>query len=186
MGSEEDLDDDSRLTRDVYAHFGVAIYLAQVLEKGVLTCVVLADVIAAGVDRAEELGAVWDPLWAKHERLPLGSLLKEFRRAATPDEGLLAELGEALRKRNHLAHYYFWDHAADVFSVPGRKAMIRELLETHEKFEALNERVTAVTVEMTVRAGGTPEQLARAVRAQQAAMKEQVRIRDGDLGASDA
>lgn len=114
--------------REVYAHFGLAAYHAQCLEKdlvvSLLACARLAKTAPApaGLDELRE---------SLHKR-PLGTLLKEFRGLGTLDPPLEQLVEDALKKRNFLMHHYFWERATDFLSAKGRARMIGELDEIRD------------------------------------------------------
>lgn len=68
----EEPDDD--LTRDVYAHFGLCMYIAQVFETGLINVLTTIQ-HAKSVIRTPESH---DALYAKNESLTFGNLVKEL------------------------------------------------------------------------------------------------------------
>jgi hypothetical protein len=88
------------LVRDVYAHFGLALYNAQVPEHGLANAMMYASKAAGRLPSVAYLDAF---LEEKFERT-LGGLIKDLRGHIQVDASLEAALSLALKKRNWLAH----------------------------------------------------------------------------------
>jgi hypothetical protein len=164
MAREDDLDDHEYQVREIYAQFGLTVYLAQVLEKGVVNAVTLAEAIDEhDVRPSFPFTDLYDELEAVNAKLPLGPLLKKFRRYVTKDPALLGPLTDALDIRNHLAHHFFWDHANDMISIAGREAMLAELLVLVEQMSETDALVTPVVRRQLRHIGWTDEAFDRAI-----------------------
>jgi hypothetical protein len=110
--------------RDVFAHFGLAAYCAQVFEKGLCNLLVIHGMLTGEVVTLAE----FDAMEKKTHKKTLGSLLKDVKPLIdfgdTDVEGML---DDALAKRNFLQHDYFWERSVEFTSTNGRAAMIAEL-----------------------------------------------------------
>jgi hypothetical protein len=116
----------------VYAHFGLAIYLAQCLEHGLAIALVYLNLIpghaGSGKDR-DEWSTTCDAFMGRRFQEPLGPMIEGVRRVTKVPPDLEVVLADALRKRNWLVHHYFRERATDFMNAAGRDRMIRELEE---------------------------------------------------------
>lgn len=139
----EHIDGVSEQVKEVYAYFGLAMYMAQCLERK------LAITLATryGPGPTEITRAEYDDLLNRLFSRTLGQLVRDIGKLAELNPEEEERLQRALRKRNWLAHRYFWERAADFFSEAGRVLMIRELQEAVKTFEALDQLFVRKTME---------------------------------------
>ena len=121
MGPAIDYKDD--LTRDTYAHFGLAIFQAQILETEIVTSMVIARLPKKTLIGRQKISAFMD----QQSTYTLGKLLRELKKYASVPDELEQTLEEALKKRNWLVHDYFKDRAKEFISSAGCNLMISEL-----------------------------------------------------------
>jgi hypothetical protein len=126
----EDLDAEADQIREVYARAGLALYGAQVLERGLANLVVVAQ-IGSEIRTLEALDARWEEVFG----LTMGRQLREALNVAEFSPGEIEQLHDALKSRNFLAHDYFWDRADELLSVAGRNRMLDELKKLRQRFE---------------------------------------------------
>src|SRR5271157_453410 len=142
------LDPESEQIREVYALFGLAIYLAQCLERG------LAMLLAVFADT--ELMRVWDydARLAENFQSTFGSLVTKFTELAGSEHiRLTTQLAKAVDDRNELAHHYFWSRCAKFCSGEGRAQMITELNWMNFRFDYLDKELAELTREYSKRRG---------------------------------
>jgi hypothetical protein len=108
---------------EVYAEFGLAMSVAQLLERQLVSLVIAAYEPPLGKLTADE----YDGLLANLSKHTLGTLIQKLRKSFDVPAGFDLRLEEALRLRNWLTHHYFADRAAEFQSPEGRSEMIREL-----------------------------------------------------------
>ena len=145
MSADEALDDEEdEQTKDVYAHFGLAMYFAQVLEHGVVN----AMVIARTPDRHRITRAEIDAFRAGQFERTLGQMLRELGRYLVVTNAVESTLREALERRNWLAHDYFRDRAVAFMSPDGRASMLKELQESTALFREADEALHILTAEI--------------------------------------
>jgi len=145
--------------KTVYAHFGLAIYLSQVLEHGLANALVVLDLVPrAGNEAAPD---TWpdqvDAFYEAHFKRTLGSLVRRLREVTSVPPHLEELLEKALDRRNWLSHHYFRERATDFLSVEGRDRMITELEEVRELFSAADKALDAVVKPIQERFGYTEE-----------------------------
>ena len=151
------MDSDSEQIKDVFAHFGLAIFQAQALERQL--AITLATKYGPGPTRIsrEEFDSILEGLFSR----TLGRLVNEMRKLANLSDDEVDQLQEALKKRNWLAHSYFWERAVDFLSESGRNVMIGELQEAACSFETLDELFKTRTLEWGESVGLTQQDLGR-------------------------
>lgn len=148
------LDVEAEEIRDVYAHYGLAMYLAQSVERGLSMVVSLVETTNGAT--------TWDfdARLAECYAMTFGELVTRF--SALPPAShldLASRLRLAVGDRNMLAHQYFWDRAVSFNVTEGRGKMLTELQRMQAEFEAIDHDLAALSKsEMTVR-GDTPEDL---------------------------
>jgi hypothetical protein len=161
----DDLDAEFQV-REVFAYFGRAMYAASCVEHGLTIGLLQAELMqqVAGRARRErkapgraEWEAMFDAHMARHDLLPLGTLVDRFRSVATVEHGLDGMLGETLRRRNHLAHGFFRESAGAFAHAAGRAAMIEALKNDHELFSQTDRLVQAAVAPVLPKIGIAPE-----------------------------
>jgi len=153
---------DDELVKEVYARFGLCIYLSQVFETGLIN--ILTQLTTAS--SSSPTRQTFDTLYAQHERLTFGNLINALASHNFLPKQLLDEALERKRDRDLLAHRYFRDRDLDLITVGGCRMMIDELKNWCDKFSALDERVTEFGhPALAVRGlGVTEEKLAEEIR----------------------
>lgn len=147
--------DRNDLVRDVYAHFGLAIYKAQVLEHGLANAMTFASKVAGRLPTLADFDAF---LEAKFDKT-LGGLINDLRSHVPVDPGLQGTLASALKQRNWLAHHYFRERAQTLMSDRGCAAMIAELESAQKLFDQADRALEAVVAPFAAKAGVTIEQV---------------------------
>jgi hypothetical protein len=154
MGREDDLDDHNYQVREVYAQYGLASYLGQVLEKGVVNLLSLH----ANFELASPTQQSFDVFFEKFAGCTLGRLIMTMERSFPTEAETIAALRRALPIRNSLAHDFFWDRAAQFMSISGREEMLAEILSMHEPFQSADALVSSLVRRVAEAGGITPEQ----------------------------
>ena len=118
-----ELDENAYLNRETFAHYGLAMYHAQCVEKSLailVSSVFNREFLGSSLDRRE---AIQDEVFTK----TVGRLLKRLKEQIPIPPNLDKTLAEALKKRNWLAHDYFWERAGHMLTSHGKEKMIEEL-----------------------------------------------------------
>jgi len=148
------LDPESEQIRELYALYGLAMNVAQNLERELAMLLAVFD--SAGLMTAWD----YDARLAENFDSTFGTLATRFQDLSKLQyEELNARLSKAVGDRNDLAHHYFWDRAVQFNSSNGRAQMIAELDAMRERFEALDEELTALARECAGRRGMSAEAL---------------------------
>lgn len=136
-----ELDTDAYLNRETFAHYGLAIYHAQCVEKSLailVSSVFNREFLGSSFNRRE---AIQDEVFTK----TVGRLLKRLKEQITIPPNLDKTLAEALKKRNWLAHDYFWERAGHMLTAHGKKKMIEELTNLSDFFSKLDAHLTKIS-----------------------------------------
>src|SRR5947209_1245642 len=123
---DDAMDDGNYHTREVYAHFGLAVYQAQVLEHGVVNLLTLAKIFPDPAATRE----MFAPVMEQHFAQVFGRLAKEVAPYLGKDTELLTDLKDAVSVRNHLVHRYWREKIGLTLTARGKNRMIAELRET--------------------------------------------------------
>ncbi len=124
--------------REVYAHAGLALQMAQILEHAIVSSMIVLDL----VPRSKGKVVTVDEWYQRHDAYQemqfektLGRLVGAVREVATMNDQLVADLQQCTRKRNYLAHHFFRVQAEAFMNEPGRRKMISELNDIQALFE---------------------------------------------------
>jgi hypothetical protein len=142
--------------KEVYAQFGLALYLAQVLEHGLanalMSAVLLPHRAGKPVPR-KEWEAEFDAFMGQQFEQTLGRLIRSLGAATPVPPDLEGLLTEALRTRNFLSHHFFRERAEAFMSRRGRESMIEELKRAHVLFESADQGLTEVATPLREKYG---------------------------------
>jgi hypothetical protein len=160
---------DDELVKEVFAHFGLAAYLAQVFERSLVNA--LTTVYGPGQTRLtqDEVDRRFDDL---SERT-LGGLLKTLEGAGLAAD-LMPAVRDALKDRHRLTHHFFWDRAAEFLSADGCHRMLQDLSGMQARFRDCGAGVDAEVQRWAAAHGFTTEH----VEAVHVAMMERGRTLD--------
>jgi hypothetical protein len=124
--------------REVYAHAGLALQMAQILEHAIVNAMVMLDLVPKSTGTVKTV----DEWYERHDAYlelqfekTLGRLVGAIRAVATLSDQVVADLQECIRKRNYLAHHFFRVRAEEFVNEPGRRQMIGELQQIQELAE---------------------------------------------------
>jgi hypothetical protein len=148
------------LVRDTYAHFGLAIFKAQVLEHGIVN----AMVVARMPDRHRISRSDIDAFMERQFENTLGQLLRELKKYTTVPKDISKVLAGALSTRNWLVHDYFRERAEEFVTDAGCQQMIAELEAAQRAFDLADERLSALVRPIRERFGVTDMAIANEVR----------------------
>lgn len=147
----QEIDPESHQIREVYAQYGLVMYISQSIER--LLPVLLVAVYREPKPRTR---SEFDSMLSQYERATFGALVRELRNAGAPT-ALLDDLSNAVEKRNWLAHQYFWQRAGHFVTAPGKHHMLDELGQLREKFQTVSDQVSAMSAAHLLSKGLTME-----------------------------
>jgi hypothetical protein len=125
------------LVKEVYAHFGLAMYLAQCLEHSLVNALCCFDLMPN--KKTWQTKSDFDLFMDKNFETTMGKMISNFKRVTQIPSDLSDLLSEAKDNRNFLAHNYFREHAAEFVTVDGCNKMIVELQSIQMFFDKVEE-----------------------------------------------
>ena len=158
----EDGDDKDEHVKNVYAHFGLAMYFAQVLEHGLVNTMMCAELLPRRAGKPvpkKAWEAEFDAFMNEQYQKTLGRLIHALKNATSVPPDLEGLLTEALEKRNYLAHHFFRERAEAFMSWKGREKMIEELHGAQKLFDDADARLTVVERQLREKYGLTDDRL---------------------------
>ena len=155
-------------TREVYALAGVALYMAQVLEYGIVNAVVAIRQIewlkskrpvgqVVGGIPPQAVASLIDRLWNDNFQLTLGQLIKSISSEVAIEDDLHLALEQSLKARNRLAHRFFREHDINCLNSEGRRVMARELDEMRNLSDPRDRQLQPITAQVWKALGVTPD-----------------------------
>ncbi len=129
--------------RDVYANYGLAMYMAQVLEHELVNGMVTVNRANGRITTLSELDQFME---LRFEKRTLGTLINEMRDHIAVDPELDSLLSSTLKTRNWLAHAYFRERGdGDFYTRPGKDRMIAELQRARDMFVEADRMLSEAT-----------------------------------------
>ncbi|MBV1787624.1 hypothetical protein KQ940_06105 [Marinobacterium sp. D7] len=156
--------DESEHVKEVYAHFGLAMFLAQCVEQSLIQLLFFYEFFPKNIkEKIHEDPGLWAKEYDKYDDLvsskTMGSLLGAVRKLDVLTELQVEELKTALEKRNWLAHSYFSHRSLHFMSFEGRDQMIKELEECRDFLGNLDNRLMEIISNLSDKYGITEEAL---------------------------
>lgn len=142
----------ARRNREVFARYGLAMHNAQCLEKQLALMLALSAPNFFTQNPEER-----DLLFDKALTEPFGKIWNKLRTVVPFDSDLVNQISKAKTVRNHLAHNYFWEHAADLLSEAGQEKLIADLTAAADQFKNLDDRLTKIIDAYSQQIGITEE-----------------------------
>lgn len=156
------MDDESYQVREVYAHYGLAMYWAQCVEQAIFQNLVFFDLyprFGKTVMSRKEWEETYDNYETKELRKTMGKLIEKLKKEGESTGEIQSLVKACLQKRNWLAHAYFSDRSTDITQVSGREIMIKELEEIQELFRETDYKINEITKPIMKHYGLTEEKL---------------------------
>lgn len=126
-----EIPDDGSRQKELYALAGLALYSAQVWERGMINLHLIikssGNVYASTID--------WDKDDTSLSRRTAGQLLNNIKTKKLAPQHTVDFFEETLTLRNNLAHSYFYARAAHFMLEEGMQVMADELCEMIDRFE---------------------------------------------------
>ena len=148
-------------SKEVFAHFGMAMHIANVLEHGVANAVFVA-ILLPKIREFKTAEAWSDAIDVHFERmfsLTYGNMIRELNGTRAYSDEIMEKLYATKRTRDHLVHH-FQREAAELMLTPiGREQMIEKYLQIIEEFGAGDEALKAEIGPIRNRLGASDEWL---------------------------
>ncbi len=151
---QEGLPVEAQQNREVFARFGLAMYRAQCLERGLglMLSVYKQEFFLVPPEKRD---SIFDEEFGK----TLGKMVNDIGKKVSLSPTLETRLRQAVKLRNSLAHDYFWEHAVDILNSEGREKMITELQEHEEFFGELDKEFSNICDEFLHSNGVSKEKI---------------------------
>jgi hypothetical protein len=166
--------EESEQTKETFAYFGRAFYMASVVETGLAHVLLQAEFLTSvrdeyvrtkgkGFDR-KKYEADFDAFMEKNFAQTMGNLIRRIRNFPEFTEGLKARIIAAKERRDFLVHHYWRERAVSFFNSEGRAKMILELNADAEMFEGLDKDIQAAMKPIRQRLGINEDKIAAHVK----------------------
>lgn len=127
------------IVREIFAHYGRAMYLAQVIEKGIMNLIVTSQ-HKHGITQTR-----YDEILHEKSSLTFGQLKREIEGLNCFSEKNLELIEEFHGKRDFLAHSFWWERAVEFYDEELQPKLLLELDNLTKSFESLNNLVESET-----------------------------------------
>lgn len=134
------LDPESYRIREVYAYFGLTMYRIQCLERTL--SMLGATVYNSNADHITR--SQFESIIEENFKKTLGQLISQVRKSVDLPDSFEKKLADALKKRNFVAHHYFWKRAMKFSHTRGQEEMLAELIQLSGYFENMDHELTLV------------------------------------------
>lgn len=146
--------------KEVYAHFGLAVYKAQVLEAGLVNALIFVEFIPSNAVHMTSRAAWaerYDAFEGKQFSKPMGVLIRALNQVMRIPDYLERQLSAALKRRNYVVHHYFREKVTHFLTAEGRDAMIQELESYGAEFSKADRMLEDLLEPLYEKYGFTPE-----------------------------
>ena len=142
-GLSDTLDDAD--AKELFAHFGLAIHVANILEYGMLHALFILEMLPQVQDfkSTEAWGLAHDEFFEKGFKDTYGDLLKRLERTKKVSAEMMLMLSRAKDTRNFLVHHFQRESSDLIFSSNGRAAVIDECIAAVGLFDDADKRLYA-------------------------------------------
>jgi hypothetical protein len=154
--------------QEVYAAAGLALYMAQVVEYGLINLLLVSRLADPSL-QTEFRSA--DEFFEAHFRQVMGRLVKAVQLHVDTSADLDARLDDVLRLRNFIAHGFFRDRAELFMHEEGRRLMLDELAASIYRFEAVDAELRDLLLSIGAHFGMSREKLEATLEAMIAAAR---------------
>jgi hypothetical protein len=154
MMRSEEMEEDAWHTRETFAYFGRAFYLATCLETGLAQALLFAEFLHGVKEKLLAEGGLesfsqsayeleFDAYMEKQFAQTLGNIIRKIEKLPEISDELRRRIVTAKKRRDFLTHYFWRERAMEFATTKGRSAMRGELEVDMEAFEKLDADVNA-------------------------------------------
>ena len=140
--------------KEVFAHFGLAYYLAGVFESGLALAILKLDFLTQQRQQAElrrgapfdreAFNTRYDAFLEGQQAKTLGNLIRRLRELIDLPTDFGVELDRVKQRRDFIAHHFFRERAEQFQNAEGRAEMIGELRADQALFEKADQELTVL------------------------------------------
>jgi hypothetical protein len=157
----DSLEDEDSRTKEVYAHFGLTIFLCQMIEQQSINMIAALRQVKGKIISQQDVEALWNDY--DYGTRTLGTLINEIKQLYELTDEDQKELKEVLKQRNYFAHDYFRFNNELFFSDTGKKRMIKDFVEFGKRVRTLDKKLFEYTRHFNEKSGITDEVLNKLV-----------------------
>jgi hypothetical protein len=124
-----DPNDLNEVHKDIYARYGLAMFMAQFLEHGIVN-ILFAWKVASdrpNVRNQTEWEEWNDSFFEREFQKTLGNILKSFHSAQSLSDEISGLLNRSKKERDFLAHHFFREYSDHFMNPDGRRQMMDRL-----------------------------------------------------------
>jgi hypothetical protein len=161
--------DEPKHLEEMYAHFGRASYMANVVETELVQALLQIDFLTGVRDEyvrtqgknfdQKKYDANYEAFMKEHFEQTMGTLLRRLKTKMEFDAALNNRMVEAKERRDFLVHNYLREMAVPASQRQGRTKMIEELKADADRFEQLAKDIRAAMKPTRERLGISDEVL---------------------------
>jgi hypothetical protein len=181
-----DEDDDPQIV-ETFARFGRAMYMANVLELGLVQTLLQIEFLTPAREKfikdqgknfdRKKFDAEFDIFMEKQLKKTMGTLNLMVSKRAEFDEALRKRISDATARRNFLAHHYWRESGEKFMTKEGRAEMIEELSRDADSFEQLDRDIRAATKPIREKLGINENALNEGVEKRLGELKEKLKLK---------
>ena len=147
----------------LFAHYGRAIYIGQVLEQETINMVAIDEIVTTNPESEAE----YDTIWAKYDtsKQMMGIMTSLLQQAYQIDEADIEELKHLLALKNDLAGIYFRFNDLTAASAEDTERMISDFEGFTDRVQVINEKLRLYRQAYSTQTGMTDERIATAFAA---------------------
>jgi hypothetical protein len=144
-------------TKEIYAHFGLAVFLAQSIEQQSINMIAICRQAKGNIKTFDQVNALWDNYHLGSRTL--GVLINEIKQLYNLSNEDTIELGEVLKLRNYITHDYFRFNSELFYSDSGQKRMIKDFIDFQDRIQLLDSKLIDYTTVYIKKIGLTDEKI---------------------------
>lgn len=146
----------SKHSKEVFAYFGLAVYVSQVLEHQLASMIVLLKLSQGKVPTEQH----FEELFERKFGSTLGQLVHEIKHTYSLTAAEIEELNEVWKQRNFIVHDFFKERIHDTFTEEGRNEIISELEQFRYRVQKLGQILEQYSHQFMQQIGVTEEMVA--------------------------
>lgn len=125
--------------KEQFAHFGRAVFYAQVLEQQIINMIVVHKQVIGELTNQNDIIELWDKydLGTK----PLGILVNELSHVYSVENEDLIELRAVTKLRNYVVHDYFRFNDNLMLSDSGKRRTIKDFIEFCHRVKSIDKKL---------------------------------------------
>ncbi len=149
--------DDNEKAREIYAHFGLAVFFAQVLEQQAINMIAICKQTKARMTTQEQVDSLWNDYDLGSRTF--GVLINEIKQLYNLSEEDYKELKDVLKLRNYISHDYFRINTELFYSDSGQKRMIKDFVEFRDRAKSVDKILQKYIKIYSVKIGLTDDRI---------------------------